>query len=73
MVGQHFFKNTCEVRFFPKRIKFDPPNGFKNKHECDDMYCSDKWPCNTRQRDLTKKLSGPTFSSALIIMDRRHV
>jgi phage N-6-adenine-methyltransferase len=40
-------KPGCEVRFFPKRIKFDPPAGWEGK------------------------TSGPTFSSALIIMDRR--
>jgi len=42
-------KPGCEVRFFPKRIKFDPPKGF------------------------TGKTSGPSFPSALIIMDRRKM
>lgn len=42
-------KPGCEVRFFPKRIKFDAPRGFEGK------------------------TSGPSFSSALIIMDRRGI
>jgi hypothetical protein len=42
-------KPGCEVRFFPKRIKFDPPKGFEGK------------------------TTGPSFSSALVIMDRRTV
>lgn len=41
-------KPRCAVRFFPKRIQFDPPFGLKNS-----------------------KLSGPTFSSALLIFDRK--
>ena len=40
-------KPGCEVRFFPKRIKFDPPEGFLGK------------------------VGGPSFSSALLIFDRR--
>lgn len=43
-------KSGCEVRFFPKRIKFDPPPGGKVEHT-----------------------SGPTFSSALLIFDRRDI
>ncbi len=39
-------KPGCEVRFFPKRIKFDPPKGWKGMQ------------------------SGPSFASALVIMDR---
>jgi phage N-6-adenine-methyltransferase len=43
-------KPGCEVRFFPKRIKFEAPNVIIAKK---------------------KSNSGPTFASALIIMDRR--
>ena len=42
-------KNGCEVRFFPKRVQFDPPAGFEGK------------------------ASGPSFPSALVIMDRRNI
>ncbi len=42
-------KEGCEVRFFPKRIKFVPPEEWEGK------------------------VSGPSFPSALIIMDRREI
>lgn len=42
-------KPGCEVRFFPKRIKFVAPGGFEGRQ------------------------SGPSFASALIIMDRRGI
>lgn len=45
-------KPGCEVRFFPKRIKFVAPK------------------IKGQTVDLWKKQSGPTFVSALVIMDR---
>lgn len=68
-------KPGCEVRFFPKRIKFDPPQEliasgdvvnikgvwFRVKHGV-----SGAGPYT-----YNEKLSGPTFSCALVIMDRQ--
>jgi len=83
-------KSGCEARFFPKRIKFDPPQElidsgevFK-KFNC--KYCDNgrlypylsctckgkfKWVKKFLNAKGYKALPGPTFSSALIIMDRR--
>ncbi len=91
----------CEVRFFPKRIKFDPPQElldsgevFKitttylktNKsstkwvHRCG--HCFINWNLHKEVNQRTVHcetcggkeyipLSGPTFPSALVVMDRR--
>lgn len=72
-------KPGCEVLFFPKRIKFDPPQQLIDSGE---MYkVNNKWvqKCKTCEggqcMDCKGKgyteLSGPTFSSALLIFDRR--
>jgi len=59
-------KLGCEIRFLPKRIKFDHPD-FCTKHGPGGYKGDIKWcfacekPCKT----------GGNFSSALIIMDRR--
>lgn len=67
-------KPGCEVRFFPKRIKFDPParykidckhcNNFHHNENNIGVYC-------VKCMDGKRKLSGPTFPCALVIMDRR--
>ncbi len=49
-------KPGCEVRFFPRRIKFDPPLNIVDGQEIP-----------------TEHKNGPTFPSALIIMDRRGI
>ncbi len=117
-------KQGCQVRFFPKRIKFDPPKNViecicvrhltaAGPHEIDNTlrcgwcvgtglldetyrilvtdicsvckgngiiykYQSESYSCigckgagNHGHYWSDKKLSGPTFSSALVIMDRR--
>lgn len=43
----HQEKPGCLVRFLPKRVKFDPPEGWEGG------------------------LSGPSFATAIVIMDRR--
>ena len=64
-------KPGCEVRFFPKRIKFDPPQELIDSRT---IYLSGKeWYWKPVVNLFKpKKLSGPTFSSALVIMDRRN-
>ena len=90
-------KPGCEVRFFPKRIKFDPPQQLINSGEV--WKVGTKWvqkcaQCNAKgvydykcpysalldeynvhcgkcKGKGYKELSGPTFSSALLIFDRR--
>lgn len=83
-------KLGCDIRFFPKRIQFDPPQqlidsgevwkvGSKWVQKC--HYCAGFGEmCHISQTtcfDCKGKgytaLSGPTFSSALIIMDREEV
>lgn len=75
-------KPGCEIRFFPKRIQFDPPIELVNSGEvwkvkgkwvqkCSKMVCI--VGCIECGGKGYKTLSGPTFSSALIIMDRRNV
>lgn len=80
-------KPGCEVRFFPKRIQFDPPQqlidngevwkvGNKWAKECEHCIGTKtiNWPaiqCTTCKGKGYIELSGPTFSSALVIMDRR--
>jgi len=86
------------VRFFPKRIKFDPPKELApckeviicptcdgsgkgealNSYRDSDGYRYDYADCdncsgegNLGYIDMPRKLSGPTFSSALLIFDRR--
>lgn len=96
-------KPGCEVRFFPKRIQFDPPQQLidsgevwkvKNKwaqrciiclghgHFFVTPYDEDKdviiggsysQKCKSCKGKGYIVLSGPTFPSALIIMDRRNV
>ncbi len=80
-------KPGCDYKLFPKRIKFDPPEGLINSGEVQKVdnnwfrKCSrcGTWDCYGTQikgimcDDKSAKLSGPTFSSALIIMDRRSV
>ncbi len=81
-------KPGCEVRFFPKRIKFDPPQqlidtgkvwklGNKWYQICKDCtpnkyYWGKLKLCPLCKGKGYKELPGPTFSSALIIMDRRQ-
>ena len=82
-------KPGCEVRFFPKRIQFDPPQqlinsggvwkiGNKWVQKCEEclgrqFYISHNhgFACPICKGKGYKELSGPTFPSALIIMDRR--
>jgi phage N-6-adenine-methyltransferase len=86
-------KPGCEVRFFPKRIKFDPPAGNPIMEPC--FYCRglgqvekifhgynlghyttgeiEQCGICDGAKELKKSLSGPTFPSALIIMDRRNI
>lgn len=74
-------KPGCEVRFFPKRIKFDPPKGLDLKCDCWaglKLINEGALDGTTRYIDCPKckgkgikQLSGPTFPCALIIMDRR--
>lgn len=70
----------CEVIFFPKRIKFDPPldmdlncercGGTGNYTFSNGVKSTGCYLCNNTGK---KKFSGPTFPCALIIMDRRNV
>lgn len=55
-------KRGCEVRFFPKRIKFDPPKGYKAERVTQ---------CGSRVTKEPIKLSGTAFPCALLIFDRR--
>lgn len=72
-------KPGCEVRFPPKRVKFDPPQsmvdsgevwkvGKKWVRKCSKVVCVVN--CSECRGKGYKELSGPTFPSALIIMDR---
>lgn len=65
-------KPGCEVRFFPKRIKFEPPKDLDictcNGTHKNGYYIGNVRSCYTCKKKL---VSGPTLSSALIIMDRR--
>lgn len=66
-------KLGCSVRFFPKRIKFDPP--IEGEYcSCDGVhglcYSGGERVCKSCRKSLK---SGPTFPSALIIMDRRNI
>lgn len=98
-------KSGCEVRFFPTRIKFDPPQQLIDSGEVYDLFTprhlgataptfKPKWVQKCNNHSLSdimkisedeshalcanckgkgyKELTGPTFSSALIIMDRRN-
>lgn len=51
-------KPGCEIIFFPKRIRFTPPN--------DELLMQDSLAVGIGMRR-----PGPTFASALVIMDRR--
>lgn len=76
-------KPGCTVRFFPKRIKFDAPEGAI----CDGWGCHGdgvaghtleggeivEHTCHKCKGTGEKKQSGPTFASALVIMDRREL
>ncbi len=97
-------KFGCEVRFFPKRIKFDPSQQLIDKGEV--WKVTDKWvqkcenclgdgqytewnylinkPKEMKLKDAERncikckgkgylELSGPTFPSCLVIMDRRNL
>ena len=105
-------KPGCQVLFFPKRIKFDPPQQLIDSGEVWDLNCSTKFGlknpsykpkwvqkcsgdycCEGHWMELDFEgdwvesghgcplckgkgytpLSGPSFSCALIIMDRRNV
>lgn len=91
-------KLGCEVRFFPKRIQFDPPQQLIDSGEvwylesdCRRGYTKGKWvwKCDNiitdpgyrgHHRDCAKckgkgytGLSGPSFSCALVIMNRRGI
>lgn len=69
-------KPGCDVIFFPKRIKFNPPKeldltckkckGTGEKREHDTYYVCTK--CDGIGK---KKLSGPSFPSCLLVFDRR--
>lgn len=73
-------KPGCDYIFFHKRIKFDPPQELIDSGEV--WRIKNKWvqkckwgfynrgACTCKGKGY-KELSGPTFSSALIIMDRR--
>jgi phage N-6-adenine-methyltransferase len=78
-------KPGCEVRFFPKRIQFDPPRqliddgsvwkvGNKWVKKCDTFGCmvDEGYRCHTCKGKGYIFLSGPTFPSALLIFDRRE-
>lgn len=84
IVNMHMYhgaKPGCEVLFFPKRIKFDPPRElvdagvyykrgirwYTTRHVEESSYRGVK--------EFTQEIevSGPTFPSALIIMDRRGI
>ena len=67
-------KPGCEVRFFPKRIKFDPP---LNSDICTcrenhgyAFYIGSIRSCISCKKRL---VHGPTFPSALLIFDRRQI
>lgn len=69
-------KPGCEVRFFPKRIKFDPPQQMVDSGEVE--LINGKWHkvikyAGMMQVEITEyvKLSGPTFPCALLVFDRR--
>lgn len=91
-------KPGCDYKFFPKRIKFDPPQQLINSGEVWKVgkkwvqKCTECWfespkgvfcrdgsctgypiPCKNCKGKGYKELSGPTFPSALIIMDRRGI
>ena len=69
-------KLGCDVIFFPKRIKFDPPAEYKCKW-CDGWGVvegsNEPWCKKCTTAKGKKKLSGPNFPSCLIIMDRREI
>lgn len=54
----HRPKPGCEVRFLPKRVKYDPPASLHEAYEF-----SKRVGC---------RLPGPTFPSAILIFDRRE-
>jgi len=76
-------KPGCEVRFFPKRIKFDPPEGLNLDCECVEKLHKDfslrlrvyeqGLKCTKCKGAGKKVFSGPTFPCALVIMDRRSL
>tara|TARA_R110000868_G_scaffold395_1_gene3251 strand:+ start:35278 stop:35961 length:684 start_codon:yes stop_codon:yes gene_type:complete len=72
-------KPGCEVIYFPKRIKFDPPQQliasgdvvkYKNKwlQKCT-CFTLPNW-CGKCNHQRWKQLSGPAFPSCLLIFDR---
>lgn len=78
-------KPGCETIYFPKRIKFDPPQqlidsgevwkvGNKWVQKCTGCHgCGLIWPCKHEKckgKGYTD-LSGPTFPSVLLVFDRR--
>lgn len=67
-------KPGCEVRFFPKRIKFDPPQELIDRGEIvkENGNCYKRLPGEeNEEQQIYSKLSGPTFPCALLIFDRR--
>lgn len=82
-------KPGCQVFFLPKRVKFDPPQELINSGEVwkegknwakmcsvcngndiEDPICYDCVKCNGKGHI---KLSGPSFPSAVLVFDRRHL
>ena len=77
-------KPGCEVRFFSKRIQFDPPvelvesgevwkDGSKWVQRCDCFEPPEQPCCSHCKEKGYKPLSGPSFPCALVIMDRRDL
>lgn len=65
-------KPGCEVIFFPKRIKFDPPVNMEIcKCTFEQIEIKGQNECNYCYKLMKHKLSGPSFASCLVIMDRR--
>lgn len=70
-------KPGCQVRFFPKRIKFDPPQQWIDSgivKKVGNIWYQLVTISRGDGPDTHdwEKLSAPTFPSALIIMDRRY-
>ena len=75
-------KPGCEIRFLQKRVQFDPPIELIASEDC--VKLNNTWyircdcpqfempkKCNKCMPNGFKKLSGPTFPSAILIFDRR--
>ncbi len=73
-------KLGCEVIFLPKRVKFDAPKGLdlsckrcNGRGEFEGTSVFDRYliPCAKCNSTGKRKISGPSFASALVVMDRR--